>query len=311
MPNYVDYLILENTYIDTKFDLPEEWDSYTVYFQIDPLESNWYFMKWSSWIENKTWRTNDSWWDCFYRGSHSAYPLTFSSDFNTVWERWGVNEEDQPIWSWWWTNSIWWNYSEEDRLAEFDPAKYHNNYGQPITWWRLIIGDRDITGERKVWEIKMEVDWNLVFDLKPCLSQDWVPYFYDIVRNIFVYPDWYSLSKSMIKTVVMTWYRQTLPIFDGIQKNKISNRIIETNEYLDWYASKYDEICLSADEDNIEWIMVSDYTEDKQINEWWVADWIELKPRWTLVLPRNKQITALNKPIVKWHRWDLLRIVVR
>lgn len=115
----------------------------------------------------------------------------------------------------------------------------------------------------------------------------------------------------MIATFVMTWSRMELPIDIGIEKRKIEDRIIDKECYSDWYAALYDSIAITANEDNQWSVLISDYTEDNQVNDWTRADFIELKPRWELLLPRNKQIQALNKPMVMWIAWDTVTVIAR
>lgn len=71
----------------------------------------------------------------------------------------------------------------------------------------------------------------------------------------------------MIATFVMNGDRIELPIVSGIEKKKLENRITDKNSVLDGFGALYDSICLTADQDNQEPILVSDYTEDNQIND--------------------------------------------
>lgn len=71
----------------------------------------------------------------------------------------------------------------------------------------------------------------------------------------------------MIATFVMNGDRIELPIQSGIEKQKIADRITDKNSVLDGFGALYDSICLTADEDNQKAILVSDYTEDNQVND--------------------------------------------
>lgn len=115
----------------------------------------------------------------------------------------------------------------------------------------------------------------------------------------------------MIATFVMNGDRIELPIVSGIEKKKIEDRITEKNSVLDGFGSLYDSICLTADIDNQEPILVSDYTEENQVNDWTRADFIELNPGGELHLPWNRMVEALNRPLVQWVEWDVLKVVAR
>ena len=115
----------------------------------------------------------------------------------------------------------------------------------------------------------------------------------------------------MLATVVMTWEWQELPIDLWIEKEKLSDRISEKTWAVDWFWALYDSLCITASEDNIDAIIVSDYTESNQVNDWTIADFIELRPKARLELPRSKSVQALNRPMVLGEAWDVLRIVAR
>ena len=115
----------------------------------------------------------------------------------------------------------------------------------------------------------------------------------------------------MLKTVVMTGEWIELPIDLGIEKEKISNRITEKDHVVDGFWAMYDSLCITADSENAEAILVSDYTEDKQTTSGGVADYIELFPCGELQLPRNRQVQAFNRPMVMGQAWDVLKIVAR
>jgi hypothetical protein len=57
--------------------------------------------------------------------------------------------------------------------------------------------------------------------------------------------------------------------------------------------------------------LISDYTESKQETTSTSVDYIALEPKWMLVLPRNREIAALNRPMVMWQSGDILKIVAR
>lgn len=115
----------------------------------------------------------------------------------------------------------------------------------------------------------------------------------------------------MIATFVMTWQWQELPIDIWIEKEKLADRITEKTGAVDWFGALYDSICITAWEDNAWVILVSDYTELNQTNDWTQADFIELNPKGRIELPRNRQLQALNRPMVMWQAWDILKVVAR
>ena len=115
----------------------------------------------------------------------------------------------------------------------------------------------------------------------------------------------------MLKTITMSWSRFELPISIGIEKEKIENRIIDKNAFNDGYAAAFTEIALTVDIMNTEAILLSDYTEDKQETTNNSVDYIALKPWASIVIPRNKQITALNRIMACGTSGDLLMIAAR
>lgn len=115
----------------------------------------------------------------------------------------------------------------------------------------------------------------------------------------------------MLKTITMSGSRFELPIDIWIEKEKIENRIIDKNAFNDWYAAAFNEIALTADIMNEEAILISDYTADKQTITPTSVDYIALKPGASIVIPRNRQITALNRILACWTDWDLLMIAAR
>lgn len=116
----------------------------------------------------------------------------------------------------------------------------------------------------------------------------------------------------MLKTFVMTGDRFELPIDIGIDKDKIESRIQEKDNWINnWYGWMYDSLCITADMDNAQPVLVSDYPEDKQVNDWSVADFIELQPSWEIHLPRNREVWALNRPFVMWAEGDVIKVVAR
>lgn len=116
----------------------------------------------------------------------------------------------------------------------------------------------------------------------------------------------------MLKTFVMTWDRFELPIDIGMEKSKIESRISEKdNQLTNSYGAMFDSICITADQDNAQPILVSDYPEEEQVNDWSVADFIEILPSWELHLPRCKEIQAYNRPMVMWQEGDVIKVVAR
>ena len=117
--------------------------------------------------------------------------------------------------------------------------------------------------------------------------------------------------ERMLKTITMSGSRFELPIDIGIEKEKIENRIIDKNAFNDWYAAAFSEIALTADIMNEEAILLSDYTADHQETTVNSVDYIALKPWASIVIPRNRQITALNRIMACGTEGDLLMIAAR
>lgn len=115
----------------------------------------------------------------------------------------------------------------------------------------------------------------------------------------------------MIATFVMTGEWMELPIDLWIEREKMLDRIQVNDKLLDGYGALYDSLCITADKENAEPVLISDYTEANQVNNGTRADFIELFPSWELQLPRNKQIQAFNRPMVLWQEWDVLKVVAR
>lgn len=109
----------------------------------------------------------------------------------------------------------------------------------------------------------------------------------------------------------MTWEWQELPIDIWIEKEKLSDRITARDHITDSFWALYDSLCITASADNEESILVSDYSEENQVNDGNMADYIELLPSGELHLPRNRQVSALNRPFVMWQAWDILKVVAR
>jgi len=106
------------------------------------------------------------------------------------------------------------------------------------------------------------------------------------------------------------WFE--LPIDIGIEKAKIESRIQEKDNWINnGFGWMYDSLCITADEDNAQPVLVSDYPEDQQTNDWTRADFIELNPSAELHLPWNREIWALNRPFVLWQAWDVIKVVAR
>lgn len=109
----------------------------------------------------------------------------------------------------------------------------------------------------------------------------------------------------------MTWDWQELPIDIGIEKAKLADRITAWDAVTDSFWALYDSLCITADADNAESVLVSDYSEDNQVNDWTMADYIEIMPSGELHLPWNRQVQALNRPFVMWQAWDVIKVVAR
>lgn len=312
MENYIDYITVENSFIDTGYIIPNNWNGVEIW-----VTAVWLWNKKFDLLNfpvvsvvcNRPAERAPNIWLAY--GFENKNPMVFSMDHNLYWYRFNISQDNEKTYIWPWSalpdsqvlieRYKFWKWTEENPIL-YDLFENKNIIiGDPIDYWGTGF---------KLAGLTIKLDWNLVLNLKSCLDDLGNECLYDEISQNYIYPK-LTTSDAMIKTIVMTGWRQELPISDGIEKDKITNRIIEVNAYEDGYAAKYDELCLSADEDNYEWIEISDYTPDKQINWYGIADFIELKPRWTLILPRNRQIAALNRPMVKWHRWDLLRIVVR
>lgn len=115
----------------------------------------------------------------------------------------------------------------------------------------------------------------------------------------------------MIATFVMTGEWIELPIDLWTEKQKIADRVTAGDKTTDSFWAMFDSLCITADEDNASSILVSDYSEQNQVNDWNRADFIELNPSAELHLPWNRQIQALNRPFVMWQAWDVIKVVAR
>lgn len=115
----------------------------------------------------------------------------------------------------------------------------------------------------------------------------------------------------MIATIVMTWEWQELPIDLGTEVSKLQDRITAWDKITNSYWALYDGLCITAWEDNAGTVLVSDYTEANQENDGTKADFIELAPKGRIELPRNRQLQALNRPMVMGQAWDVLKVVAR
>lgn len=109
----------------------------------------------------------------------------------------------------------------------------------------------------------------------------------------------------------MTWDWQELPIDLGSEVSKLSDRITPNDKITNSYWALFDSLCITAWEDNAGSILVSDYTEANQTNDGNIADFIELNPKGRLELPWNKQLQALNRPMVMGQAWDIVKVVAR
>lgn len=115
----------------------------------------------------------------------------------------------------------------------------------------------------------------------------------------------------MIATFVMNGSRMELPIDIWTEIQKLSDRYDTNDKITDSFWALYDSLCITADEDNAGSVLISDYTEANQTNDWTRADFIELNPKWELQLPRNRQLQALNRPMVMWQTGDVIKVVAR
>lgn len=115
----------------------------------------------------------------------------------------------------------------------------------------------------------------------------------------------------MIATIVMTGDWQELPIDIGTEISKLQDRITPNDKITNSFWALYDSLCITAWEDNAGTVLVSDYTEANQTNDGNIADYIELNPKWRIELPWNRQLQALNRPMVMWQAWDILKVVAR
>lgn len=115
----------------------------------------------------------------------------------------------------------------------------------------------------------------------------------------------------MLKTMAMTGDWIELKITSWTEIEKLSNRIQEKNCFLDGAGALFDGICISAWTENENPILLSDYTEDKQEVTETSADYIELSPWSTIMLPRNRTFSALNNPLVMGDEGDVITIVAR
>lgn len=109
----------------------------------------------------------------------------------------------------------------------------------------------------------------------------------------------------------MTGSWQELPIDIGTDIEKLSDRFTANDKITNSFWALYDSLCITADQDNQGAILISDYTESNQTNDGNVADFIQLNPKWELQLPWNRQLQALNRPMVMWQAGDVIKVVAR
>ena len=103
-----------------------------------------------------------------------------------------------------------------------------------------------------------------------------------------------------------------LPINIWIDKEKIKNRMdAKDTRSTDWLGNQYNSLCITADSANVQPVLVSEYTEDKQVVSATQIDYVQLKPTAELHLPRNREVQALNRLMVMWNAWDKLIVVAR
>lgn len=103
-----------------------------------------------------------------------------------------------------------------------------------------------------------------------------------------------------------------LPIDLGIEKEKLEGRINDKDNWVtNSFGSMYDSLCITADQDNAQPVLVSDYPEEKQVNAEGVADFVSLNPSGELMLPWNDEVSALNRPYVMGAEGDVIKVVAR
>lgn len=102
-----------------------------------------------------------------------------------------------------------------------------------------------------------------------------------------------------------------LPIDLWSELSKLEWRYDASDKITNSFWALYDSLCITADMDNQWPVLISDYAEDKQVNDWNKADFIELQPSGELHLPRNRQLQALNRPFVMWEAGDVVKVVAR
>lgn len=109
----------------------------------------------------------------------------------------------------------------------------------------------------------------------------------------------------------MTGSWQELPIDIGTDIEKLSDRFTPNDKITNSFWALYDSLCITADQDNQGAVLISDYTEANQTNDGNIADFIQLNPKGELQLPRNRQLQALNRPMVMWQAGDVIKVVAR
>ena len=109
----------------------------------------------------------------------------------------------------------------------------------------------------------------------------------------------------------MTGEWMELPIDLGSDIKKLEDRFTAGDKITNSFWALYDGLCITADQDNQGSVLISDYSEEKQVNDGTVADFIELNPKGELMLPWNRQLQALNRPMVMWAAGDVLKVVAR
>lgn len=109
----------------------------------------------------------------------------------------------------------------------------------------------------------------------------------------------------------MTGEWQELPIDIGTDIEKLSDRFTPNDKITNSFWALYDSLCITADQDNQGAVLVSDYTEANQTNDGNIADFIQLNPKGELQLPWNRQLQALNRPMVMGQAGDVIKVVAR
>ena len=330
MVNYVDYITIDNEYIDTGYKIINDWMSFDIsarvwvtentspsatfnlfnhplfHIIIDKMDQqhpwDWRILTPVLYSDNNQWFTGDT---LFRVYPYNAYRLEISIDQTNN------------------TSVIRRLYNRLARQNLIEPCKFYTgtddnpNLQYAFYEKNVYIGESEYIGVPwyvfLFYWLTIKKDGVVELDLKPCLDEEWVECVYDTVSQRYIYPfnPAPTPSDSMIRTVVLTWEWQELPVNDWIDISKLLDRTTPNDRIIDWYAAKYDSLCITAWEYNWCPVLVSDYTEAMQENTEYRKDYVTLLPRWRIELPRDRQIQALNRPMVKWNAWDIVKVAVR